>query len=110
MLQSIIIDEAFANLDRDGRMAMIEVIRDGSIANDILRRIIVVSHHEDVAAAFPVGYRLENHGGVTRVTPLGQQRDQGRRPRCPGRRAGRSSPKGASTTRVPGRPPTNLHP
>jgi DNA repair exonuclease SbcCD ATPase subunit len=71
-LQSVIIDEAFANLDRDGRMAMIDVLRDGQIAGDMLRRIIVVSHHEDVAAAFPVGYRLEADGGVTRATVFGR--------------------------------------
>jgi DNA repair exonuclease SbcCD ATPase subunit len=66
-LQSVIIDEAFANLDRDGRMAMIDVIRDGHTAGHTLQRIIVVSHHEDVAAAFPVGYRLSSEGGVTRA-------------------------------------------
>ena len=70
-LQSVIIDEAFANLDRDGRMAMIDVIRDGQIAGHMLQRIIVVSHHEDVAAAFPIGYRLENHDGTTHATRFG---------------------------------------
>ena len=70
-LQSVIIDEAFANLDRGGRMAMIDVLRDDKIAGNMLRRIIVVSHHDDVAAAFPVGYRLENNGGVTTATPFG---------------------------------------
>jgi len=52
-------------------MAMIDVIRDGNIAGDVLRRIILVSHHEDVAAAFPVGYRLENQNGVTTKTSFG---------------------------------------
>lgn len=70
-LQSVIIDEAFANLDREGRMAMVDVLRDGQVAGDMLRRIIVVSHHEDIAAAFPVGYRLANDGGVTIVTRFG---------------------------------------
>jgi DNA repair exonuclease SbcCD ATPase subunit len=65
-LQSVIIDEAFANLDREGRMAMVEVIRDGTMAGGMLERIIVVSHHEDVAASFPVGYRL-SHDGVRTV-------------------------------------------
>jgi DNA repair exonuclease SbcCD ATPase subunit len=46
-------------------MAMIDVLRDGSLG--LLKRIIVVSHHEDVAAAFPVGYRLEKDGIETRV-------------------------------------------
>jgi DNA repair protein SbcC/Rad50 len=70
-LQSIIIDEAFANLDRDGRMAMIDVIHNGAVEGSILRRIIVVSHHEDVAGAFPVSYRLANANGVTTVTRFG---------------------------------------
>ncbi len=70
LLESVVIDEAFASLDRDGRMAMIDVIRDGEVAGGVLRRIIVVSHHEDVSAAFPVGYRLENAGGTTAVTRL----------------------------------------
>jgi DNA repair exonuclease SbcCD ATPase subunit len=70
-LQSVIIDEAFANLDRDGRMATIDVIRDGRIAGHVLQRIIVVSHHEDVAAAFPLGYRLENRDGTTHATAFG---------------------------------------
>lgn len=70
-LQSVIIDEAFANLDREGRMAMIEILRDTSNVGEILRRIIVVSHHEDVASAFPVYYRLENSNGTTTVTRCG---------------------------------------
>lgn len=69
-LESVVIDEAFANLDRDGRMAMIDVIRDGEVAGGVLRRIIVVSHHEDLSAAIPNGYRLENNGGMTTVTRL----------------------------------------
>jgi DNA repair exonuclease SbcCD ATPase subunit len=69
-LESVVIDDAFANLDSDGRMAMIDVNRDGEVAGGVLRRIIVVSHHEDVSAAFPVGYRLENAGGATQVTRL----------------------------------------
>jgi hypothetical protein len=71
-LQSVVIDEAFANLDRDGRMAMIELLRDGQIAGGILRRIILVSHHEDVAAAFPVAYRLDNNNGTPTVTRFPQ--------------------------------------
>ncbi len=50
---------------------MIEVLRDMGNAGEVLRRIIVVSHHEDVAAAFPVYYRLENSNGTTTVTLCG---------------------------------------
>jgi DNA repair exonuclease SbcCD ATPase subunit len=70
-LQSVIIDEAFANLDRDGRMAMIDLLHDASNVGEVLRRIIVVSHHEDVASAFQVFYRLENSNGTTTVTRCG---------------------------------------
>jgi exonuclease SbcC len=67
-LQSVIIDEAFANLDREGRMAMVSAIHDETVIGGRLERIIVVSHHEDVAAAFPVGYRLSNDGARTIAT------------------------------------------
>jgi DNA repair exonuclease SbcCD ATPase subunit len=70
-LESVVIDEAFANLDRDGRMAMVELFRDGRVADGVFRRIILVSHHDDVAAAFPIGYRLTNDAGTTTATRFG---------------------------------------
>lgn len=66
-LESVIIDEGFGSLDRDGRMAMIAELRDGQTLAQMFRRVLVVSHQEDFAAAFPVGYRLWSDGGVTRA-------------------------------------------
>jgi exonuclease SbcC len=70
-LESVIIDEGFGCLDRDGRMAMIAELRDGQALSRMFKRVIVVSHQEDFAAAFPVGYRLRSEGGMTTVEPFG---------------------------------------
>jgi DNA repair exonuclease SbcCD ATPase subunit len=70
-LESIIIDEGFGSLDRDGRMAMIAELRDGQTLARMFQRVIVVSHQEDLANAFPVGYRLTSEAGVTKVEPFG---------------------------------------
>jgi DNA repair exonuclease SbcCD ATPase subunit len=70
-LESIIIDEGFGSLDRDGRMAMIAELRDGHTLSRMFKRVLVVSHQEDFAAAFPVGYRLWSEGGMTKAEPFG---------------------------------------
>jgi DNA repair exonuclease SbcCD ATPase subunit len=70
-LESVIIDEGFGSLDRDGRMAMIAELRDGQGLSSMFKRVLVVSHQEDFAAAFPVGYRLRSDGGATTVEPFG---------------------------------------
>jgi DNA repair exonuclease SbcCD ATPase subunit len=70
-LESVIIDEGFGCLDRDGRMAMIAELRDGQALSRMFKRVLVVSHQEDFAAAFPVGYRLRTEGGATTVEPFG---------------------------------------
>lgn len=75
-LESIIIDEGFGALDRDGRMAMIAELRDGQNLAGMFKRVLVVSHQDDFAAAFPVGYRLRSEGGISKVEPFGLQRDQ----------------------------------
>lgn len=57
-LESVIIDEGFGSLDRDGlRAAADELNR----LRQYLRRIIVVSHQEEFAKRFPVLIQL-NHG------------------------------------------------
>ena len=67
-LEAVIIDEGFGCLDRIGRIAMIEELqrlqRPGDLPN-LLKRIILVSHHEDFSDSFPVGYQLVNVGGTT---------------------------------------------
>jgi DNA repair exonuclease SbcCD ATPase subunit len=64
-LESIIIDEGFGSLDREGRMAMIAELRDPQPLGQLFKRVLVVSHQEDFASAFPVGYSLRSEGGVT---------------------------------------------
>ena len=64
-LESVIIDEGFGSLDRDGlRAAADELNR----LRQHLRRIVVVSHQEDFARRFPVVIQL-SHGenGATAV-------------------------------------------
>jgi DNA repair exonuclease SbcCD ATPase subunit len=75
-LESVIIDEGFGCLDRDGRMAMIAELRDGQALARMFKRVLVVSHQEDFAAAFPVGYRLRSEGGMTTVESFGLQNGQ----------------------------------
>jgi exonuclease SbcC len=70
-LEAVIIDEGFGALDRDGRMAMITELRDGQTLAHMFKRVIVVSHQDDFAAAFPVGYRLRSDGGTTAVEAFG---------------------------------------
>jgi DNA repair exonuclease SbcCD ATPase subunit len=64
-LESVIIDEGFGSLDRDGlRCAADELNR----LRQHLRRIILVSHQEDFADRFPVVIRLtKGENGVTAV-------------------------------------------
>lgn len=54
-IESIFIDEGFGALDRMGREAMIEVIR--SLLSEI-KMILVVTHLEDLAEAFPVQIKV----------------------------------------------------
>lgn len=67
-LEAVIIDEGFGCLDSTGRVGMIEELqrlqRAGNLPNP-LKRIILVSHHQDFSDAFPVGYELSNVGGIT---------------------------------------------
>jgi DNA repair exonuclease SbcCD ATPase subunit len=62
-LESVIIDEGFGSLDRDGlRAAADELNR----LRQHLRRIIVVSHQEELAKRFPVLYQLcQGENGTT---------------------------------------------
>ena len=54
-IESVIIDEGFGCLDRQGRQAMIDELQR---LRQFLRRIILVSHQEEFAEAFSVGFRL----------------------------------------------------
>jgi hypothetical protein len=52
-------------------MAMITELRDGQTLAGMFKRVLVVSHQDDFAAAFPVGYRLRSEAGITKVEPFG---------------------------------------
>lgn len=54
-VEAVIIDEGFGSLDREGRQVMIGELRN---LRGRLRRIIVVSHQEEFADAFPDGYKF----------------------------------------------------
>ena len=69
-LESVIIDEGFGSLDREGRMAMIRELRDGQELSQMFKRVLIVSHQEDFAQAFPVGYTLSSQDGTTVVEPF----------------------------------------
>jgi DNA repair exonuclease SbcCD ATPase subunit len=64
-IESVIIDEGFGCLDKDGRQAMIQELRN---LGGQLRCILLVSHQEEFADAFANGYRFELADGATRVT------------------------------------------
>jgi DNA repair exonuclease SbcCD ATPase subunit len=70
-LETVIIDEGFGTLDRDGRAAMIAELRDGQALGQLFKKVIVVSHQDDFASAFPVGYKLSAENGATRVETFG---------------------------------------
>jgi hypothetical protein len=50
---------------------MIAELRDGQTLAGMFKRVLVVSHQDDFAAAFPAGYRLQSEAGITRVEPFG---------------------------------------
>lgn len=56
-LESVIIDEGFGSLDRDGLASMADELLDLQ-RNAALKRIILVSHQEDFVERFPAGYAL----------------------------------------------------
>ncbi len=63
-IESVIIDEGFGCLDRQGRQVMIQEFQN---LREHLRCILLVSHQEEFADAFPDGYRFELHDGATQV-------------------------------------------
>jgi exonuclease SbcC len=64
-IESVIIDEGFGCLDKEGRQAMIQELQN---LRGQLRCILLVSHQEEFADAFADGYRFELADGSTRVT------------------------------------------
>lgn len=64
-IESVIIDEGFGSLDRQGRQMMIQELQN---LRGHLHCILLVSHQEEFADAFPDGYRFELQDGATRVS------------------------------------------
>jgi exonuclease SbcC len=63
-IESVIIDEGFGSLDKEGRQAMMQELKN---LQGCLRRILLVSHQEEMADAFADGYHFELRDGSTRV-------------------------------------------
>jgi DNA repair protein SbcC/Rad50 len=63
-IQSVVIDEGFGCLDRQGRDEMIAQL---SALKGRLARVVLVSHQEEFAEAFKDGYRFEIRDGSTFV-------------------------------------------
>jgi DNA repair protein SbcC/Rad50 len=63
-IESVIIDEGFGCLDRHGRQVMIQELQN---LRGHLQCILLVSHQEEFADAFPDGYRFELEDGATKV-------------------------------------------
>jgi DNA repair exonuclease SbcCD ATPase subunit len=63
-IESVIIDEGFGCLDRQGRQVMIQELQN---LRGHLHCILLVSHQEEFADAFPDGYRFELVEGRTQV-------------------------------------------
>jgi exonuclease SbcC len=64
-IESVIIDEGFGCLDRNGRQVMIQELQN---LRGHLQCILLVSHQEEFAEAFADGYHFELADGATRVT------------------------------------------
>ncbi len=64
-IESVIIDEGFGSLDRDGRREMIDELHS---LKSVLQRIILVSHQEEFSDAFPNRYAIELRDGASHVT------------------------------------------
>ncbi|MCE9565155.1 MAG: SMC family ATPase [Planctomycetes bacterium] len=64
-IESVIIDEGFGCLDRAGRQVMIQELQN---LRGHLHCILLVSHQEEFADAFPDGYRFELQDGATHVS------------------------------------------
>ncbi|HEY1380774.1 MAG TPA: SMC family ATPase [Gemmataceae bacterium] len=66
-IESVIIDEGFGCLDRNGRQVMIQELQN---LRGHLHCILLVSHQEEFAEAFNDGYRFELTDGTTQVTRI----------------------------------------
>ena len=63
-LESVMVDEGFGSLDKQGRDEMVGELR--NLGRE-LKRVILVSHQEDFAEAFPNRYLVEHDGRQARA-------------------------------------------
>lgn len=70
-LEAVIIDEGFGSLDKDGLRAMADELMRLQQSQS-LRRVILVSHQDEFASRFPVGYRLTAGDNGTVAAPFRQ--------------------------------------
>lgn len=61
-IESVIIDEGFGSLDQEGRREIIDELHN---LKNVLSRIILVSHQEEFADAFPNRYLIELKDGTS---------------------------------------------
>ncbi len=66
-VQAVIIDEGFGCLDTVNRQVMIQELQNLS---DHMKRILLVSHQDEFASAFPDGYRCQMVDGATQLKPF----------------------------------------
>lgn len=70
-IESVIIDEGFGSLDKNGRDDMIQELNE---LQTRLARIILVSHQEEFFSAFPNGYAVELVNGASQVSLIDSDR------------------------------------
>jgi DNA repair exonuclease SbcCD ATPase subunit len=68
-VESVIIDEGFGSLDRTGRQSVIQELQN---LRGLLACVILVSHQDEFADAFPQGFRFTIQDGATLTAPLHQ--------------------------------------
>jgi DNA repair protein SbcC/Rad50 len=68
-IESVIIDEGFGSLDREGRESIIQELYNLS---QHLKRIILVSHQEEFSRGFSTGYEVQLVDGASQIRPLVQ--------------------------------------
>jgi exonuclease SbcC len=70
-LESVIIDEGFGSLDKDGLSAMRDELENLKNSQS-LKRVILVSHQEEFTKSFPIGYVLSQGENGTVATRFRQ--------------------------------------
>jgi DNA repair exonuclease SbcCD ATPase subunit len=68
-LETVIIDEGFGSLDKEGLRAMADELKRLQRSQE-LKRVILVSHQDEFTSQFPVGYRLTAGTDGTTAAPF----------------------------------------